>query len=75
MYPYDQELGNKYIVNINSGLIYISEVLLVRFVKQNLVLGFVNQNLALGLVEYISFSTKGSMFGYPEVIGYSFMVK
>jgi hypothetical protein len=38
MYPYDQELGNKYIININSGLIQVSEVLVIYFIRQNLVL-------------------------------------
>jgi hypothetical protein len=78
MYPYDQELGNKYIVSINSGLIQVSKVLVVCLVRQNLVLGFVGQSLALGLVEYISFvglGAEGSVFGRPEVVGCSLVVE
>jgi hypothetical protein len=73
VYPYDRELGNKYIINIGSGLIYISEVLVICFIRQNLVLGFVGQSLILGLVEYISLSTKGFIFGCPKIIS-SFLV-
>jgi hypothetical protein len=61
MYPCDQELGNKYIVNINSGLIQVSQVLVICFVRQNLVLGFVGQSFALGLMEYIGFVSLTSL--------------
>jgi hypothetical protein len=67
MYPYDQELGNKYI-DINSGLIHISEILVVCFIKQNLVLSFVGQNFALGFIEYIGLGTKSFVFGCSEII-------
>jgi hypothetical protein len=43
--------------------------------RQNLVLGFVGQSLVLGLIEYISLGTKGSVFGYPEIIGCFLMVE
>jgi hypothetical protein len=74
-YPYDRESGSKHIVDIGRGLIYVSEVLVVCFVRQNLVLGFVGQSLTLGLIEYIGFSTKGSVFGCPEIISYLFVVE
>jgi hypothetical protein len=71
MYPYDQELGNKYIININNRLIQILEALVICLVRQNLVLGFVGQSLVLGLIEYISFVSLGaesSVFGCPEIV-------
>jgi hypothetical protein len=75
MYPYDRELGNKYIIDIGSGLIYVSEVLVICFIRQNLVLGFVDQSLVFGLIEYIGLGTKGSVFGYPKIIGCFFVVE
>jgi hypothetical protein len=75
IYSYDQELGNKYIIDMNNRLIHVSEVLEVCFIKQNLVLGFVDQSLAFSLIEYVSFSTKGFVFGCPIVISCSLMVE
>jgi hypothetical protein len=74
-YPYNQELGNKYIININNRMIRISEILVVYFVRQNLVLGFVGQSLAFSLVEYFGFSIKGFVFECPEIISCSLVVK
>jgi uncharacterized membrane protein required for colicin V production len=77
-YPYNQELGNKYIVSMGNRLIQVSEILVVCFVRQNLVLGFVGQSFVFGLVEYISFVSLGagnSIFGCPKIIGYSLVVK
>jgi hypothetical protein len=56
-------------------LIHISEVLVIRFVRQNLVLGFVGQSIIFSLIKYIGLSTKGSVFGCPEIIGCSLVVK
>jgi hypothetical protein len=75
IYPYDWELGNKYIININSRLIHVSEVLVVYFIKQNLVLGFVGQSLVFSSIEYISFSTKSSIFGDSKISSYSLVVE
>jgi hypothetical protein len=43
--------------------------------RQNLVLGFVGQSLALSFIEYVSLSTKGFVFGYPEMVSCFLVVK
>jgi hypothetical protein len=72
-------LGSECIIDIGGGLVQVSEVLVVRLVRQNLVLGFVGQSLARGLVEYISIvvglSAESSIVGGPEVIGCSLVVE
>jgi hypothetical protein len=60
-------------------LVQVSEILVVRLVRQNLVLGFVGQSLAYNLMEYInivvSLSIESSVIGGPEMISYSLVVE
>jgi hypothetical protein len=71
--------GVRLIININSGLVQVLEILVVYFIKQNLVLGFVGQNLACSLIKYISIiislSAENYVVGGPKIIGCFLIVK